>query len=254
MNSFSKHGIDHLSLSTINLFIQSPSKALMKLSGYRSEAGASAARGNGFETAFTYAIQTQETNLEILNKLAIDKYLELNKNDSEEKIEKEKKVMLDCIANAVDNILPDCAELKETQGYVEGYLDGVDCKVIGYYDLVFDGYVVDLKSTTMLPSKPSLPHCRQISFYNKMLGSNFGSELWYITPKKFARYPVENIDKHLLEATRAAQALQRILSYSDDINECCRLVYPDYDHWLWNQDDINYARKIWENENESNIF
>jgi len=47
----------------------------------------------------------------------------------------------------------------------------------------------------------------------------------------------------------AAKSLERVLSHSDDILECCQLVYPDLDHWMWGDTTRSAAADIWNMEN-----
>ena len=39
------------------------------------------------------------------------------------------------------------------------------------------------------------------------------------------------------------------LSYSDDIKECCQLVYPDFDNWMWSEKLKKIAKDIWKLDN-----
>jgi len=46
----------------------------------------------------------------------------------------------------------------------------------------------------------------------------------------------------------AALSLERVLSYSDDIFECCQLVFPDFDNFRWSEITKAAAKDIWKME------
>ena len=67
---FSVHGIDHLSPSQINTFIQDPCKWILRISGFKGMGGAGAWRGSATDQAITTALKED---------LSADKAVEIGK-------------------------------------------------------------------------------------------------------------------------------------------------------------------------------
>ena len=114
---------------------------------------------------------------------------------------------------------------------------------IGYTDLLFSDKVIDLKTKAQNVSKPPLSDCRQLAIYEKATGRT--PWVVYITHKEVRQFMIEDCDKHLDAIRSAALSLEKILSVSDDIEECCRFLYPDLDHWMWSEQDKVEASRIW---------
>ena len=93
---------------------------------------------------------------------------------------------------------------------------------------------------------------RQASIYS--LGTG-GREPWidYVTTKEVRAYKVERVDYWLRQVELATKSLERVLSHSDDIIECCQLVYPDLDHWMWGDTMKRIAADIWQMENHDEM-
>ncbi len=88
---------------------------------------------------------------------------------------------------------------------------------------------------------------RQASIY--ALGT--GREPWidYVTTKEVRSYKVPRPDYYLRQIEIAANGLQKVLEHSDDILECCQLIYPDLDHWIWSENMKRIAKDVWNMEN-----
>ena len=56
---------------------------------------------------------------------------------------------------------------------------------------------------------------------------------------------VNDTARHLRDIRRAASAITRLLSYSDDINQIASLFFPNYDDWMWSEGEIAVAKKLW---------
>ncbi len=246
---FTKHNIDHLSASTINLYISEPAMCMLKLAGYPSIAGPSAWRGIAADKALTAYISKNVTSIESVKHIAeveFDQRAREYADDFDvEKINKEKTHLMRCIDAASINFTDDCHKRKfeSSQGKVEITFDDLAVPFIGYYDLLFDDVVFDLKTKSYALSKVPDSDSRQLSIYAKATGK----EPWvaYITHKEVRQFRIEDVDRHLKSVEQAAKSLERVLSYSDDIIECCQLFYPNFDSWYWsNQDKLN-AKNIW---------
>mgnify|MGYP003132538091 CR=1 FL=1 len=246
-NAFEKHHIDHLSATTINLFISQPAMCLLKLSGYRSEVGASAWRGSAVDKTLTNALSFDDMTEDIAisnAKKLFDEYQNDSKIDPE-KVKKELSITERCIKSAFWYLLPDYRgkELIGSQGKIEVMLDDVPVPFVGYYDWLFADKVVDLKTKGQRTNNPDTSHKRQLALYEKATGKK--PYVVYISPNEVKEFSIDDSKNHLENMRTAALALEKILSFSDDIEECCRLLYPDFDHWIWSEQDQTQAKKIW---------
>ena len=57
--------------------------------------------------------------------------------------------------------------------------------------------------------------------------------------------PVPDVENHIKVVEQAARQMQRLLSYSSDIQEVAQLLMPDFDDWRWSEQEKNAARKLW---------
>jgi len=246
-NAYDLHNIEYLSASRINLFIADPAMCLLRMTGYTSYAGASAWRGNGVDKALTTAVQFPE--IEIDNVISMGKK-EMSKNVDltsgyTEKYLKEEKVMERCISQAFEGFIQKYRKktMIGSQGRISLMLDDVPIPFIGYYDWLFEDCVIDLKSKSQRTSKADESVRRQLSIYSKATGKP--PIVAYVSPNEVNEIEIQDVEKHIDNIRTAVFSLERILSYSDDIEECCRLLYPNFDHWMWSEADITQAKKIW---------
>ena len=120
------------------------------------------------------------------------------------------------------------------QHRVEVALDGVPVPCIGYTDFVFHahGCIIDLKTSSTLPSSIKVAHARQGAVYARAF-SNYSMRFAYCTPKKSTVYVLENPADHLAALANIARRLDRFLSVSADPQELAAIVCPDYDSFYW---------------------
>lgn len=243
-NPFERHGIEHLSPSSLNLWAAEPALwAMERLLGRRSPASANAARGKAVEHGIHLGLL--EPTLPVAEcvmaaQAAFDREMALN---PDERREAERKN------------LPGYVEygLKELRQYgvptahqekVLVALDGVPVPVVGYIDWRFDqhGLVVDLKTAERLPSAISDSHGRQGAVYASAHG-NYGMRFAYVKPsagksdgRAVAVYEMsgDDIRRHLSALRQIAVRLGRFLALSSDAAELAGLLVPDYDAFYWN--------------------
>ena len=253
---FLHHGLGHLSASTINLFIQQPALCLMKIAGYQdSGASVPAWRGTSVDRALTKVAFEPDTSDDDLIDIAYKVFDEnctasIDKPD-EDKVDKERKALLGYVRSGAKFY----RSLKQTpeseQGKVVVRIGDIQTPFVGYYDLLYKDQVRDIKSSGRKVSSLATTAARQASIY--ALGT--GCEPWidYITTKEVNSYRVDKVDYWLRQVELATHSLQKILSFSDDILECCQLVYPDLDHWMWSDTQKRIASDIWQMENHDAI-
>jgi len=238
VNAFERHGINHLSASSINLFAAEPAMWCMeKLLGKRAPVGAAAHRGTAVETGVEAGLFDPEMPVEECQKIALETFSRLT-----------------AIAPAV------AIGLKELRQYgipakpeggrqhkISVNLDGVSVPFEGYLDFRFDdhGIVVDLKTQLRLSSSISATHARQGAIYHAALG-NYQIRFAYTTPQKIGVYVLENPQDILTQVTAIAQCMERFLSLTDDKELLTRSIAPNYDNFYWN-DTLARAmgREVW---------
>ena len=122
--------------------------------------------------------------------------------------------------------------LEGFQRRIEVEVPGCPIPVIGYTDFDFEDVIVDLKTTTRLPSAISAAHRRQGAIYSRASG-NRGVDFIYLTPKKAARYQLENSDQDWLEVCQTAHRLLRFLDKFETREEVASVVIPNFDTFYW---------------------
>ena len=122
--------------------------------------------------------------------------------------------------------------LEGFQRRIEVEVPGCPIPVIGYTDFDFEDVIVDLKTTTRLPSAISAAHRRQGAIYSRASG-NRGVDFIYLTPRKAARYQLENSDQDWLEVCETAHRLLRFLDKFETREELAAAVIPNFDSFYW---------------------
>ena len=189
MNGFEKHGIDHLSASSLNLWANAPDVWLMSyIYGIRTPMGPAPWRGICVEDAVV------ETLMGGSEKDAIQKALD--KFDKrflvgDEATTKERDMVQPMVQLAVEQLMefgkPEFADAENKQEKISitAKGEGWSVPVIGYLDLVYPqhGVVIDLKTTGRIPSAMSAEHILQRSIYAKAKG-NMAVKFLYVSEKK----------------------------------------------------------------------
>ena len=122
--------------------------------------------------------------------------------------------------------------LEGFQRRIEVEIPSCPVPVIGYTDFDFEDVIVDLKTTTRLPSAISAAHRRQGAIYSRASG-NRGVDFIYLTPRKAARYQLENSDQDWLEVCQTAHRLLRFLDKFETREEVASVVIPNFDTFYW---------------------
>lgn len=244
MNPFERHGIDHLSPSSLNLWAAEPALWVMeRLLGRRSPMSAIAARGRAAEQGIHAGLIEPDRDLAAcieVGERAFDRDMALVPDPRRES---ERKNLAGYIEYG----------LMELRGYgvptgaqerVEIQLNDVAVPVIGYLDWRFDqhGLVVDLKTAAQHPAAIGDSHGRQGAVYARA-HDNYGMRFAYVKPspgKKDGRavavYEMsgDDVRRHLEALRQIAIRLGRFLAISSDGEELAGLMVPNYDAFYWN--------------------
>ena len=134
-------------------------------------------------------------------------------------------------------------ELDGFQRRIEIEIPGCPIPLMGYTDFDFEDVIVDLKTTTRLPSAISSAHRRQGAIYSRASG-NRGVDVIYVTPKKSARYRLDDTTQEWAEICGTAHALFRFLSNFENREEVAAVLAPNYDHFFWSSTLREKAREV----------
>ncbi len=242
-NPFKGHDVDHLSASSINLWIANPSMWTMTyLFNIRDKYGESALRGNCVENNFNEILNnkniTQKQLEDDYNNLCIENQIDHNTDPAWS----ERNSLVDYINQLKKDFK--YTNPKEYQKKIEINYEDLPVPIIGYIDFIFEDVIVDLKTTKRCPSTLSHAHARQMSIYHMAYDKKI-LELFYCTPKKTASFIVTNPTRYKRQIYHAVMGLQRFLSFSSDKYALAHCLTPDFDDWRWSEYMKNEATKIW---------
>ena len=243
-NPFDRHGIDHLSPSSLNLYAAEPALWVMeRLLGRRSPISANAARGKAVEHGIHLGLMNPDlpvVEAAIAAQRAFDREMTLNP-DARREVERK------TLAGYVEHGLKELRQYGAPSAYQEKVsitLDEVPVPIIGYIDWRFDshGLIVDLKTAARLPSSIRDSHGRQGAVYAKA-HDNYGMRFAYVKPivgktdgRAVAVYEMSGdaLRGHLEALRQIAIRLGRFLALSSDTDELAGLMVPNYDAFYWN--------------------
>lgn len=234
MSAFLKHGINHLSPSSLNCWLSAPGIwTLRYLGGAKDDGNAAMWRGSAVEAGL-HRLLLGKPDTEALG-AAQESFDGQCAGEVSEAIETEGKIIPGMVKRGMEWLASaKIGPLAATQLKVETRLDGVSVPVIGYLDFTFmEGPDVDCKTTKACPSKPRPDHVRQLSLYWQ--ARERPQSLLYLTEKRFAYFPVpeDDLKAGIADLTRAAQSLERFLSYMPDANAAIRCMPMEKDSFMW---------------------
>jgi len=236
MNGFEKHGIKHLSASSINLWTNAPDVWVAQyLFNKRSPLSAAAMRGICTEDAVV-AVLTGDSEVAEAVKAAHDKF-DKTFMVGNEKTTKERNMIEPCMALAIDQLKeygkPEFPEEGQQKVSITAKTDDYEIPVIGYLDFVYPehGVIVDLKTTGRMPSTMSPEHQLQRAIYQKAKG-NQAVKFLYVTPKKTSMLEDGDPTELLNYAKKQISRLEKFLraGTKNDIKEVIP-VNPNTFYW-----------------------
>ena len=242
-NPFKVHGINYLSPSSINTYISdTPMWVARYLFKVRSSSGASAVRGIASEFVLANKYKEGKFDYDLLNMKFMTLCTESMIDLGDSKTEKERG-LLKRFGEVIDNNF-DYNNLEDYQEKVEVQLDDLPVPIMGYIDFRFKDKIVDLKTSTRMPSQPTEAQKRQMALYSMAYPKN-SVDLFFATPKEHKIFTLKNLTSYKKQLEKVAYSIQKFLSISDDKHELASLVYPNLDSWMWNGKMKEEAKKIW---------
>lgn len=243
MNAFERHGITHLSPSSLNSYATQPALWVMeRLLGKKTPTSAAAKRGDAAEQGINVGLQDPAADVQTCIDMALKVYDTAMAFSADPKRQAERDNIPGYVTHGLAELrkygVPDAYQHK-----IEVSLDGVPVPLIGYLDWRFDrhGLIVDAKTSEKLPGAISTAHGRQGALYQHAHG-NYGMRFAYIKPvegKKDGRavtvyeLGADEARDHLAALANIAQRLERFLALSADPQELAALLVPDMDHYFW---------------------
>lgn len=233
MNAFQRHGINHISASTVGLFAAEPALFVMeKLLKRRGSVGAAAHRGTAAEAGIVKGLLDPAAPVEDCQAHAVSEFDRLTALSGDPRKIKEREAVPAIVATGIKELrqygIPSGVQLK-----IERELPGVPVPWLGYIDLHWDVHALtlDIKSQLKLSSEISASHARQVSLY--VHGTNHEGRIAYITPNKVGVYRLEDQASHIASMVNIAQRMERFLSVSDDPKVLAGIVVPDVDSFYY---------------------
>jgi hypothetical protein len=244
MNAFERHGIDHLSPSSISAWINAPSLwVLEKLLKHRSNMGAAAHRGTATETGVSAGLFDHNLSDEECAAIAIPQFDKLTALSGDPKRDTERAVIPGMIRQGLAlrshgvPIRPNQPARfgSGEQHKVEITVEGVSVPIIGYLDWLYPGEILDLKTTMRVPSSMSETHLRQASVY-KTAHMDRRVRFFYCSDKKSEKHTLtrEQYDVAMREIVCASQRLERFLALSNDAHELAAIVPHSSESFYFN--------------------
>ena len=241
-NPFAVHGINYLSPSSINTYINDNALWVARyLFGVKSSSGASAVRGIATEAALANKYEKKTFDFNYLDMHFMSLCAESGVDLGDIKTAKEKK-LLEGFGKVIDENF-NYDNLEAYQEKVSVQIDDLPVPIIGYIDFRFTDKIVDLKTTTRMPTRPTEAQKRQMALYS-MAYPKSSVDLFFASPKEHKVFTLKNLSAYKKQLTKVAFGIQKFLSVSDDKHEIASLTYPNLDSWLWTgmKDE---ASKIW---------
>jgi len=243
-NPFDQFDIEHLSASSINLYMQDiPLFIVRYLAKHKSPTNPAMLRGTVIDHAIGEKHSVKEAQKEFMSLMNYHK--KEGVTFDEVKAETEYKN----IEKYLEVGLPFYEELGEPVSYqkkVELEFDDLPIPVIGYVDLEYEDCIRDIKTTARKPSELLPTVQRQIAIYATALEKDRAyADYLYVTKTKseVITFEVDDIDMRLNEVYRVASAMMNLLQ-NNDIHSLVDQFYPNPD-WMWSQSDIEFAKDLW---------
>lgn len=244
-NPFDQFKIEHLSASSINLFIQDiPLFIVRYLAKHKSPTNPAMVRGTVIDHCIGNKTSVEEAQKEFKKIMNYEKkqgnVFDKDKADSEyNNIEKYLEIGLP--------FYQDLGEPVSYQKKVELEFDDLPIPVIGYVDMEYEDCIRDIKTTAKRPSALLPPVQRQIAIYATCMEKNRAyADYLYVTKTKaeVITLEVDDIDMRLNEVYRVASAMMNLLQ-NNDINSLVDQFYPDFSNWMWSDSDRAVAKELW---------
>lgn len=250
-HAFERHGVGHLSASSLNLWAAQPALWIMeRLLGRRAPVGIPAARGKAVEHGVHLGLIDPSKTIDDCAAEAEREFNRLTALAGDPRRDEERPKIGGYVRGALAELrqygVPDAYQHR-----VEVRLEDVPLPVIGFIDWRFSdhGLIVDLKTTERFPGAIGDPHGRQGAVYASAHG-NFGMRFAYAKPAPGKKEPQQvrvyemsgdDVRRHLAALRLIALSLGRFLALSNDPRELAGLIVPDFESFWWSDPSARAA-------------
>lgn len=248
-SGFEKHRITHSSPSAINTWIENPAFWMMqKLYGKKYPYGFAAKRGIVIEDAVVNviakgydedkAIEMALKEYDIFGALSSDPRREKER----ESIEPTVRLLNEELKQYGEPTFPEDSKQHKVELVCKG--DNWELPIMGYLDLYYPqhGMIIDIKTTSRMPSTMSDAHRRQAGLYAKASGNQHVKFL-YATPKKLQYLECGDVDGTIAEVKQHIIRQESFLSVSEDKNFLAKIVPLQTDSFYYDSLEAVRDRK-----------
>lgn len=246
-NGFLRHGIEHLSPSSLNMSMGSMSAWCVRyLMQQRFPSGGAAERGKAVEIGVSHGLFTDRP-IEECTALALETFDRVMQLDDfagladRDKYRAEVEAM---VPIAITELRPYGRPTPAPDGTNQHEI-GIACRfregengtvhIKGFLDFYFQDtpLVVDLKTTTRSPSAFSQAHALQASIYARATGAPV--KFLYVTPKKATWLEItpDEVEQNLALVKEQVKRLERFLSLNDDGKKLTQSAPHDPSSFYW---------------------
>lgn len=248
MNGFERHGINHSSASALNQWAEAPDAWISQyLFGNKGKFSPAAKSGVLVEEAVVNVIARGWT-ADAAMAYALDAYRRFTAIGATETDLKRGDGMCEMIRLALAELAPYgtpefdkdgiTGDVRQKKVEVICRGDGFSIPIIGFVDFDFPkvGTLIDLKTTTKMPSEMSGPHLRQQAIYQQAFG-NRAVKFLYVTPKKAQIFAPDGHKGVLADIKTILNRQEKFLRLGD--RDFLKEIVPvslDSFYWNGNQD------------------
>lgn len=244
MNPFEKHGITHLSPSSLNTYAADQAYwALKYLLSSASDAGEKAWRGSAVEAGLDYWLFKRDKGA--AQKAALDRFELEALGDLDPKVDKERLAVYPMLDRAID-LFADRERPTVRQFDIEYWFEGIEVPILGRIDYEWIDEGIEFKTVRRIPKEVPAYHGRQASLYQAARKKPW--RLAYVSEKSgiFLGLSKEEYERHLKHLSWYAHNIRRGLATFSDKLELARLYTPTFETFYWSEQDIEAATKLWE--------
>lgn len=237
--SFERHGIKHLSPSSLSLWTANPALWVGKyLLRWKDEGGPAMFRGTAVEAGLAaflhgegnpdfYAMQSFEANAQ---------------GQADEEWEQARAEIGPMLVQAMNALAMQKNTRPLMQKKVLHWVDGLPVPFLGYLDFEWPTVeVLDLKTTNRIPSAAKPDHAAQVGLYCRE--TRCPGRLLYVSKSKSASYALseEEASAAFEPMIRAAKSLQYFLSHARDGLDALKMLPINTDDFRWSDTTLKLA-------------
>ncbi|TGK10381.1 PD-(D/E)XK nuclease family protein [Leptospira stimsonii] len=259
-----QYGIEHLSASSLNEYINSPAKWVMKYILKHKTTGPSMWRGLAIENAIKNLVLSNEIGLPFSIDQAIasgfnvfnqseEMYLKSKEGAVSEKYSEKREKEFSFIEPSIRSGYEYFSKIPKAVFQKRFEFDlGIEIPAIGYIDFLPETGIVELKTSKAIPSEMKNSVKRQVALQCVATGRD--AEIVYLSKPtqnkshqgiRCFEIKLNEVQPIVDEYRMAARAIRKLIMKSDSKDEMIEFVFPNYDDFMWDEEEKEIARTIW---------